>query len=81
MAPPPIVALCSRAWRRPAARRHRRGAGRRRAARSKPPPEAMGMLYDTTVCIGCKACVVACRKPTTSSPTPAPTASGRCRRT
>lgn len=26
-----------------------------------PPPEALGMLYDTTLCIGCKACVVACR--------------------
>ena len=23
-------------------------------------PEAMGMLYDTTKCIGCKACVAAC---------------------
>ena len=27
-----------------------------------PPPEAMGMLYDTTLCIGCKSCVVACRE-------------------
>ncbi|MGE0453633.1 MAG: hydrogenase 2 operon protein HybA [Vicinamibacteria bacterium] len=26
------------------------------------PPEALGMLYDTTRCIGCKACVVACRE-------------------
>ncbi len=25
-------------------------------------PEAVGMLYDTTKCIGCKACVVACRE-------------------
>ncbi|HSM50014.1 MAG TPA: hydrogenase 2 operon protein HybA [Thermoanaerobaculia bacterium] len=25
------------------------------------PPRAMGMLYDTTRCIGCKACVVACK--------------------
>jgi Fe-S-cluster-containing dehydrogenase component len=24
--------------------------------------DAMGMLYDTTLCIGCKACVVACRE-------------------
>lgn len=24
------------------------------------PPEALGMLYDTTLCIGCKACVTAC---------------------
>jgi Fe-S-cluster-containing dehydrogenase component len=26
------------------------------------PPDAVGMLYDTTKCIGCKACVVACRE-------------------
>ena len=26
------------------------------------PPGAMGMLYDTTRCIGCQACVVACRE-------------------
>ena len=26
------------------------------------PPDARGMLYDTTLCIGCKACVVACRE-------------------
>lgn len=26
------------------------------------PPDAMGMLYDTTLCIGCKACVVACKQ-------------------
>ena len=26
------------------------------------PPGALGMLYDTTRCIGCKACVVACRE-------------------
>ena len=25
-------------------------------------PEAVGMLYDTTLCIGCKSCVVACRE-------------------
>ena len=33
------------------------------AAREKrlAPPDAVGMLYDTTRCIGCKACVVACR--------------------
>jgi Fe-S-cluster-containing dehydrogenase component len=32
------------------------------AAVAKPvPPEAMGMLYDTTLCIGCKTCMVACR--------------------
>jgi formate dehydrogenase beta subunit len=24
------------------------------------PPDAVGLLYDTTICIGCKACVVGC---------------------
>jgi Fe-S-cluster-containing hydrogenase component 2 len=33
----------------------------RAARREGIPPDAMGMLYDTTLCIGCKACVVACR--------------------
>ena len=32
------------------------------AERREPPAEAVGMLYDTTRCIGCKACVVACRE-------------------
>jgi Fe-S-cluster-containing dehydrogenase component len=31
-------------------------------APKQPPPGAIGMLYDTTKCIGCKACVVACRE-------------------
>jgi Fe-S-cluster-containing dehydrogenase component len=38
-------------------------AGRARAAeRMRPaaPPDAVGLLYDTTRCIGCKACVAAC---------------------
>lgn len=26
------------------------------------PPEAIGLLYDSTRCIGCKACVVACKQ-------------------
>ena len=30
--------------------------------RRQPPPEAVGLLYDATRCIGCKACVVACRE-------------------
>jgi Fe-S-cluster-containing dehydrogenase component len=25
------------------------------------PPEALGLLYDATLCIGCKACVAACK--------------------
>lgn len=31
------------------------------AALPAPPPGAVGLLYDATLCIGCKACVVACR--------------------
>lgn len=27
----------------------------------RPQADAVGMLYDTTLCIGCKACVVACQ--------------------
>jgi Fe-S-cluster-containing dehydrogenase component len=30
--------------------------------RKVAPADAVGMLYDSTLCIGCKACVVACRK-------------------
>jgi Fe-S-cluster-containing dehydrogenase component len=26
------------------------------------PPQAIGMLYDSTLCIGCKACVAACKR-------------------
>ena len=30
---------------------------------NKPmPPEALGLLYDSTLCIGCKACVAACKE-------------------
>lgn len=27
----------------------------------EPAPEAIGMLYDSTLCVGCKACVSACK--------------------
>ena len=27
-----------------------------------PPADAVGLLYDATLCIGCKACVVACKE-------------------
>jgi Fe-S-cluster-containing dehydrogenase component len=30
-------------------------------ARKTAPNDAVGMLYDATLCIGCKACVVACK--------------------
>ncbi|MDD5562966.1 MAG: hydrogenase 2 operon protein HybA [Thermoanaerobaculaceae bacterium] len=32
------------------------------AERKAAPPGAMGMLYDATLCIGCKTCVVACKQ-------------------
>ena len=48
--------------------RHRGGGrahrGDRRAIARPPkqmPPHAVGMLYDSTLCIGCKACVAACK--------------------
>ena len=31
------------------------------AERPEPPSDAVGLLYDTTLCIGCKTCVVACQ--------------------
>jgi Fe-S-cluster-containing dehydrogenase component len=30
--------------------------------RVPPPADAVGLLYDSTLCIGCKACVVACKE-------------------
>lgn len=32
------------------------------AGRREAPADAVGLLYDTTRCIGCKACVAACRE-------------------
>lgn len=32
------------------------------------PPDAVGLLYDTTLCIGCKTCVVACREANEKKP-------------
>ena len=31
-------------------------------AKKRAPDDAVGLLYDTTKCIGCKACVAACKK-------------------
>jgi len=31
-------------------------------ARKQAPADAIGMLYDATLCIGCKTCVVACKQ-------------------
>lgn len=43
-------------------------------ARKRPevPEAAMGMLYDTTLCIGCKTCVVACKQANDRDPDPGP---------
>ena len=32
------------------------------------PPEAMGLLYDATLCVGCKACVAACKESNNNPP-------------
>jgi len=44
--------------------------------RKKPPPDAVGMLYDATRCIGCKACVVACKEANGLPPDPGPATGG-----
>ncbi|MFW5952428.1 MAG: hydrogenase 2 operon protein HybA [Gemmatimonadota bacterium] len=36
----------------------------------QPPPDAVGLLYDPTLCIGCKACVVACYEANFDEPPP-----------
>ena len=40
------------------------GAAGRAQARPnlEPPPNAVGMLYDSSLCIGCKACMVKCKE-------------------
>ncbi len=35
---------------------------RARAATAPLPPGAVGLLYDATLCIGCKSCMVGCKK-------------------
>ncbi len=32
------------------------------------PPEALGLLYDATLCVGCKACVAACKEANQNPP-------------
>jgi formate dehydrogenase beta subunit len=41
-----------------------------------PPADAVGLLYDATLCIGCKACTVACRDANHLPPDTAGIASG-----
>ena len=36
----------------------------------EPAEEAVGMLYDSTLCIGCKACVSKCKEVNGMPPTP-----------
>jgi Fe-S-cluster-containing dehydrogenase component len=38
------------------------------AAVKTAPPDAVGLMYDTTLCIGCKTCVVACREANNKKP-------------
>lgn len=40
--------------------------------RRTPQPDAVGMLYDATRCIGCKACVVKCKEANGLPPEPGP---------
>ena len=40
--------------------------------RRTAPAGAMGMLYDTTLCIGCKTCVLACKQANDRKPDPGP---------
>ena len=40
-----------------------------RASEAKAlPPDAVGLLYDATLCIGCKSCMVNCKKFNTPEP-------------
>ncbi len=32
------------------------------------PPEGLGLLYDATLCVGCKACVAACKEANNNAP-------------
>lgn len=43
-------------------------AGGAEGAVKTAPPDAVGLLYDTTLCIGCKTCVVACREANDKKP-------------
>lgn len=42
--------------------------GQAEASAKAVPPDAVGLLYDTTLCIGCKTCVVACREANDKKP-------------
>jgi Fe-S-cluster-containing dehydrogenase component len=44
--------------------------------RIKPPADAVGMLYDATRCIGCKACMAKCKEANNLPPEPGPMPGG-----
>ncbi len=45
------------------------GAGEAKARDNlEPAPEAIGMLYDSTLCVGCKACVAKCKEVNSRTP-------------
>jgi Fe-S-cluster-containing dehydrogenase component len=44
--------------------------------RKKPPADAVGMLYDATRCIGCKACMAKCKEANNLPPEPGPMPGG-----
>jgi ferredoxin len=49
--------------------RHRQHEHAGGGARHLPAPaEALGLLYDATLCIGCKACVAACKRANDNPP-------------
>lgn len=38
----------------------------------RPDPDAVGLLYDSTLCVGCRACVTACREANELTPAATP---------
>ena len=46
------------------------GTARAALPPKRPDPEAVGLLYDSTQCIGCRACVTACRDANGLAPQP-----------
>jgi Fe-S-cluster-containing dehydrogenase component len=52
------------------------GTARAEAPR-QAPPDAVGLLYDASKCIGCKTCVVACKEANHLPPDPDPEDGGR----
>ncbi len=51
-----------RAARRPPSPARPTGRSRCSARRNPLPPNAVGLLYNSTLCVGCKACVAGCKR-------------------